>query len=309
MSEATAGGAGFGFGDEREFPFDPASPLVASGNLRRRMIVNRIAQGAATVGAFAAVLVLGIMIYAVVSRGASAISIDFLTKGPNENGIGPSIVGTAIITLLATLIATPIAVLTAIYTTEYASDRLGAAVRMTLDMMNGLPTIIVGIFIYGLIVAGNHQSGFAAALALAVIMLPMIARTTQESLALVPRTLREGAEALGVARWRVIVGAILPTVGGAVLTAVVLASARAAGETAPQILVNLVSPNDYVLNPFAETAMPNIPVTIFQLSEAADPTGFERAWGSALTLLTLILIANVAARALHERSRRKLESK
>lgn len=309
MSGEAAAGARFALGDERDFPFDPASPLVASGNLKRRMIVNRIAQGAATIGAFAAVLVLGIMIYAVVSRGASAISVDFLTKGPNENGIGPSIVGTAIITLLATLIATPIAVLTAIYTTEYASDRLGAAVRMTLDMMNGLPTIIVGIFIYGLIVAGNHQSGFAAALALAVIMLPMIARTTQESLALVPRSLREGAEALGVARWRVIVGAVLPTVGGAVLTAVVLASARAAGETAPQILVNLVSPNDYVLNPFAETAMPNIPVTIYQLSEAADPTGFERAWGSALTLLTLILIANVVARALHERSRRKLESR
>lgn len=299
----------FAVDEAHEFPFDPGSPLVASGNLRRRMVINRIAQVAATVGAFGAVLVLGIMIYAVISRGAGAISWDFLTKGPNENGIGPSIVGTAIITLLATAIATPIAVLMAIYTTEYASERFGAVVRLTLDVMNGLPTIIVGIFIYGLIVAGNHQSGFAAAIALAIIMLPMIARTTQESLLLVPRALREAAEALGVARWRVIIGAILPTVGGAVLTAVVLASARAAGETAPQVLVNLVSPNEYVFNPFADTAMPNIPVTIYQLSEAADPTGFERAWGSALTLLTLILIANVVARALYDRSRRKLESR
>ena len=115
--------------------------------------------------------------------------------------------------------------------------------RLTLDMMNGLPTIIVGIFIYGLIVAGHNQSGFAAALALAVIMLPMIARTTQEVLALVPRTLREGAEALGVGRWRVILGVLLPTVGGAILTATVLAAARVAGETAPQILVNLVAPD------------------------------------------------------------------
>lgn len=301
--------AGFAIDELHEFPFDPGSPLVASGNLRRRMVINRIAQAGATIGAFSAVLVLGIMIYAVVSRGAGAITWEFLTKGPEDNGIGPSIVGTVIITMVATAIATPIAVLMAIYTTEYASERLGAIVRLTLDMMNGLPTIIVGIFIYGLIVAGRHQSGIAAAIALAVIMLPMIARTTQESLLLVPSALREGAEALGVARWRVITGAILPTVGGAILTAVVLASARAAGETAPQVLVNLVAPNEYVFNPFAETAMPNIPVTIYQLSEAADPTGFERAWGSALTLLTLILIANVVARALYERSRRKLESR
>jgi phosphate transport system permease protein len=196
----------------------------------------------------------------------------------------------------------------AIYTTEFASARLGSIVRLTLDVMNGLPTIIVGIFVYGLIVAGRHQSGFAAAVALALIMLPMIARTTQEVLMLVPRSLREGAEALGVPRWRVIIGAILPTITGAVLTAVVLAAARVAGETAPQILTNLVSPSTYVLNPFASNAMPNIPVTIYQLSEAADPTGFERAWGSALTLLTIILVANVASRTLLNRSRKKFEA-
>ncbi|MGH2958022.1 MAG: PstA family ABC transporter permease, partial [Solirubrobacterales bacterium] len=191
----------------------------------------------------------------------------------------------------------------------FASDRVAGVVRMTLDMMNGLPTIIVGIFIYGLIVAGHHQSGFAAALALAVIELPMIARTTQEVLALVPRTLREGAEALGVSRWRVILRVLLPTVSGGILTATVLAAARVAGETAPQILVNLVSPNEYVLNPFADHAMPNVPVTIFQLSEAADPTGFQRAWGAALCLLTMILIANIAARYLFARSQRKIASK
>jgi phosphate transport system permease protein len=305
---AASGGAGFAPTDDYKLPFDPASPLVASGNLKRRMVVSRIAQGIATLGAFAAVGMLGIMLYTVVSRGIGAISVDFLTKGPTEGGIGPSIVGTVIITLLATLIATPIAVFTAVYTSEFANARFGALVKLTLDVMNGLPTIIVGIFIYGLIVAGRHQSGFAAAVALAVIMLPMIARTTQEVLMLVPRSLREGAEALGVPRWRVIIGAILPTITGAVLTAVVLAAARVAGETAPQILTNLVSPSTYVLNPFAGNAMPNIPVTIYQLSEAADPTGFERAWGSALTLLTIILIANIASRTLLNRSRKKFEA-
>jgi phosphate transport system permease protein len=308
MSTAGSGGATFVPDDDYKLPFDPASPLVASGNLKRRMFVSRVAQALSTLGAFAAVAALGIMLYTVVSRGIGAISLDFLTNGPAEGGIGPALVGTFIITLLATLIATPIAVLMAIYTSEFASPLLGSAVKLTLDVMNGLPTIIVGIFIYGLIVSGRHQSGFAAAVALAIIMLPMIARTTQEVLMLVPRSLREGAEALGVPRWRVIIGAILPTITGAVLTAVVLAAARVAGETAPQILTNLVSPSTYVLNPFADNAMPNIPVTIYQLSEAADPTGFERAWGSALTLLTLILIANIVSRALLNRSRKKYEA-
>lgn len=292
-----------------EFPFDPASPLVASGNLRRRMIVSSIARGGAILAAFFAVAMLGVMLYAVVSRGIGAISVDFITKGPDDGGIGPSLVGTAIIVLLATAIAMPVGVLTAIYTSEYAGTRIGGIVRLALDMMNGLPTILVGIFIYSAIVSGHHQNGFAAALALAIIELPMIARTTQEVLALVPRTLREGAEALGVGRWRVILGVVMPTVMGGILTATVLAAARVAGETAPQILVNLVAPPTFVLNPFADHAMPTIPVTIFQLSEAADPTGFERAWGAALCLMTLILIVNIAARTIHGRSKKKIESK
>jgi phosphate transport system permease protein len=273
------------------------------------MVISLVARGVATFGAFLAVAMLTIMLYAVVSKGIGAISWNFITTGPDEGGIGPSLVGTVIIVLLATAIAAPVGVLTAIYTTEFASDRVAGIVRLTLDMMNGLPTIIVGIFIYGLIVAGHHQSGYAAAIALAVIMLPMIARTTQEVLALVPRTLREGAEALGVGRWRVILGVLLPTVGGAILTATVLAAARVAGETAPQILVNLVSPNDYVFNPFAGNAMPTVPVTIYQLSEAADPTGFQRAWGAALCLLVIILVANIAARTLHGRSQKKIGSR
>lgn len=292
-----------------EFPFDPASPLVASGNLRRRMVISRIASGGAVFGAALAVFMLALMLYAVISRGIGAISWDFVTGTADEGGIGPSLVGTLIIVLLATAIAMPIGVLTAICTTEFAGPRLSRAVRLGLDVMNGLPTILIGIFIYSLIVTGHHQSGFAAALALAIIQLPMIARTTQELLALVPRAMREGAEALGVERWRVITGVVMPTVMGGILTATVLAAARVAGETAPQILVNLVSPPGYSFNPFADHAMPTIPVTIFQLSEAADPTGFQKAWGSALCLMTLILIANIAARALHGRSRRKIESK
>lgn len=296
---------------EYSLPFDPNSPLVASGNLRRREIFSRLAQAAATLGAFAAIAVLGVMIFAVVSRGAAAISWEFLTAAPEidgSGGIGPAIVGTGIIVALATAIAAPIGVLTAIYTNEFAGGRLGRAVRLTLDVMNGLPSIVVGIFVYAVLVAGRFQSGFAAAVALAILMLPMIARTTQEVLALVPRTLREGAEALGVSRWRVVVGVILPSAMGGIVTATVLATARAAGETAPLILTTLVFADEYVFNPFTE-AMPNIPVMIFKLSEAADPTGFQRAWGAALVLLTFILLANITARALFERSRRKNEGR
>ncbi|MBJ7347123.1 MAG: phosphate ABC transporter permease PstA [Thermoleophilaceae bacterium] len=315
---SSAGGAS-GAGPTREggidapeaytLPFDPASPLVASGNLRRREIVSAIARGGAVVAAFAAVGVLGVMLWAVVSNGAGAISWNFVTGTPDEGGIGPALVGTVIVVALATAMAMPLGVLTAIYTTEFAGDRFGRVVRTALDMMNGLPTILIGIFIYAAFVISHHQNGFAAAMALAIIELPMIARTTQEVLALVPRALREGAEALGVARWRVIVGVIMPTVTGGILTATVLAAARVAGETAPQILVNLISPPEYVLNPFADHAMPTIPVTIFQLSEAADPTGFQRAWGSALCLMTLILIANIFARTLYNRNQKKNESR
>lgn len=306
MSPGEAGG-GAAFETDFVLPFDPASPLVSSGNLRRRQVISRLAQTAATLGAFLAIVMLGLMLSTVISRGVGAISWDFLTTAPEGTGggIGPAIVGSAIIVALATAIAMPIGVMTAIFTTEYASSRLGGIVRLVLDVMNGLPSIVIGIFIYALIVSGHHQSGFAGALALAIIMLPMIARTSQEVLSLVPTALRDGAEALGVPRWRVISGVILPTALGGIVTATVLAAARAAGETAPLILVSLVFPAEFVLNPFGHSAMPNIPVSIFNLSETADPTGFQRAWGAALVLMTIILLANIAARTLLGRSRKK----
>ncbi len=136
-------------------------------------------------------------------------------------------------------------------------------------------------------------------------MLPLIARSSEEILLLVPKSFREAADALGVSRWRAMVGVTLPAAAGGILTGTVLAVARAAGETAPLILVSSIfSGNDIVLNPFGE-AVPNIPVSIFQLSEQSDPNGYTRAWGEALVLVTLILVANVTARAILARSRAK----
>ncbi len=281
---------------------DPESPLVASGNLRRRHVVNRLAESGATASALLAVGVLGIVIYAVASRGSSELSIDFLTKAPplfggSGGGIAPAIVGTALIVGLATVIAMPLAILVALYLTEFAGPRTAGLVRLALDLLNGLPSIVIGLFVFGLLVVGHHQTGFAGSFALAIIMVPLIARSSQEVLVLVPKSLREAAEALGVSRWRTVLGVILPSALSGILTGTVLAVARAAGETAPLIFTSSIFANGLELRIFGH-ALPNIPVSIFTLSEQADPAGYARAWGSALVLLVFILLANLGARAL-----------
>jgi phosphate transport system permease protein len=291
---------------------DPSGPLTPSGHLRRRQLVSRLVEGTQTASALLAVGVLAIVVYSVVSRGASALSIDFLTKDPPANptsligtaggGIAPMIVGTVVIVAAATAIAMPMGILVALYLTEFAGRRLGSAVRLALDLLNGLPTIVVGLFVFGLLVVGHHQSGFAGSFALAIIMLPLIARATQEVLLLVPASLREAADALGVSHWRTVLGVVLPTARGGILTATVLAVARAAGETAPLLLTTSFFANAVSANPFGGKALPNIPVYIFTASESADPYGFARAWGAAFVLLSFILLASLGARALSQRN-------
>ena len=283
---------------------DPAAPLTPSGNLRRRQIFSRVAESGATVAAIIAVAVLGIVIYTVVSRGAAAISFDFLFTG-TPTGIGPAIVGTGLIVAVATAIAMPLGILVANYLTEFAGSRMAGPIRLALDLMNGLPSIIIGLFVFGILVNHRHQSGFAGSVALAIIELPLIARGTQEVLLLVPGSMREAADALGVSRWRSVLGVILPSALGGIVTATVLAVARAAGETAPLIIVDSIFDGKSVsLNPFE--VVPNIPVTIFTLSEEANPEGFTRAWGSGLVLVSFILFASLGARALLARSKRKM---
>jgi len=287
-----------------EAGFDPTAPLTPSGNLRRRRAFSRFADSGATAAAVLAVIVLGIVTYTVVSRGAAALSLDFLFTG-EPTGIGPAILGTGLIVLVATVIAMPLGVLIALYLTEFAGGRADRPIRLTLDLMNGLPSIVVGLFVFGLLVYGHTQSAFAGSVALAIIELPLIARGSQEVLLLVPNSLREAAEALGVSRWRTVLGVILPTALSGIVTSTVLAVARAAGETAPLILLcSVFDPSKPSFNIFE--AIPNIPVTIFSLSEEANPTGFTRAWGASLVLLSAILFASLAARALLARSRAKM---
>jgi phosphate transport system permease protein len=295
--------------DDDERPFDPASPLVATGNLRRRKITSAFLERGATLAAILAVAVLAIVVWSVFKHGASALSWDFLTKPPpafggSNGGIATAIVGTALVVGIATALAMPLGILIALFVTEFAPSRLRSAVQLALDLINGLPSIVIGLFVFGLVVAGHHQSAFAAAVALAIIELPLIARGTQEVLLLVPNSLREAADALGVSKRRSVLGVILPAAMGGILTSTVLAIARAAGETAPLIMTCSIVNNDFHVNPFQTVA--TIPVTIFQLSEGADPGGYARAWGAGFVLLSFILIVSVAGRAALGRSRKKL---
>jgi phosphate transport system permease protein len=286
--------------------FDPAAPLTPSGNLRRRRALSRLTELGATAAALFAVGVLAIVIYTVLVHGASALSFEFLVTGA-PTGIAPELVGTALIVAVATVIAMPLGVLAALFLTEFAGPRMVRLSKLTLDLINGLPSIIIGVFIFILLVDHRQQSGFAGSVALAIIMLPLIARGAQEVLLLVPGNLREGADALGVSRWRTVLTVILPSALGGILTATVLAVARAAGETAPLILVSSVFDGKEVLLDMSH-AMPNVPVRIFTLSEEGNPEGIAQAWGMSLVLIALILLASLGARAMHARSLRKMSS-
>jgi phosphate transport system permease protein len=285
---------------------DPAAPLTASGNLRRRLIVSRAAEIAATAAAVIAIAVLVIVVYTVVARGAKAIDFDFIFTG-YPTGVGPMLLGTIVIALVATAMAMPLGVLIALFLSEYAGSRAAGPLKLTLDLLNGLPSIILGLFVFALLVDHKQQSGFAGSVALAIIELPLIARGSQEVLLLVPEALREASDALGVARWRSVLTVVLPTALGGIVTSTVLAVARAAGETAPLILASSVfDPKKFSVNPFE--ALPNVPVWIYKLSEEGNPEGFTEAWGMSLLLVSIILFASLGARALLARSKRKLSS-
>lgn len=293
--------------------FDPTAPLTATGNLRRRERVSRGIDGLAVVAAVIAVAALALVVASVIAHGASQISWSFLTTNPppvgGAGGIGSAIVGTVVIVAVATVLAVPVGVLLALYLTEFAgTGRSARLLTLALDLTQGLPTIVVGIFVFGLMVGGHFithgDTGLAASVALAIIMLPLIARSSQGVLLRVPSALREAGDALGVSRWRTILGVVLPSALPGILTGTILSVARAAGETAPIILV------DSLTNPAITSAdplhpLPTIPYAIFSLSEQPVPNGFAEAWGAALVLMAVILIVNVGARLLLARSQRR----
>ena len=291
--------------------FDPSAPLAPSGNLGRRSLVNRIVQVTATAAALAAVAVLVIVVVGVAVHGAAALSLGFVVhnaQGLAGGGIANDLLGTLEIALAGAVIAVPLGILTGLYLTEFAGtrSRTGRILKLALDMMQGIPTIVVGLFVYGLIVIPQHkESGFAGAIALSIVMLPLIARASQEVLLLVPGSLREAADALGVNRWRTVLTVILPAAVGGLVTGAILAIARAVGETAPLLIC------DSIFNPTATSfnlfgGVPSVPMFIYQSYDLPLTQAVQRVWAAALVLMVFILLANLGARVVLARSRAKM---
>jgi phosphate transport system permease protein len=284
--------------------------FVVTARSRRRRLRARVMEGLASVAAMIAIAMLLLVIYSVARRGAPALNVDFFTKvaapfGQEGGGIKDAIIGTLIMTGIATAMSVPVGVLIAVYNTEFAPGKVARAVRMTLNVLAGVPTIVIGVFIYGLLVVGRGQSAFAASTALAIVMLPLIARATEEVLLLVPSSLREGSMALGATRSRTVVTVILPTAIGGVITGTMVAVARAAGETAPIIFTSSIFANAVVTDP--SHPMASIPFAIFTNSESPSQHDQQVAWAAALVLMAVVLVGSITGRLLSLRTRRQIE--
>jgi phosphate transport system permease protein len=229
------------------------------------------------------------------------MSWEFLTERiPRQQrteggGIGPAIVGTLVITGAAALMAIPLGVLGAVYLNEYGGQStLARTIRTMSDVMTGVPSIVMGLFIYiTVVLATGEQNGLAGALALACLMLPVVIRTSEEMLRLVPNELRQASLALGARKWRMIVGVVLPAAISGIMSGALLAIARAAGETAPIVLVVGLTtrPNWSLLGP--NTALP---AQIFSNASSPYDPAVDRAWGAALTLVTIVLLVTLIGR-------------
>ena len=288
---------------------DPYDITVKSNGLRRRRIVEKIfgvlAIGSAVLACAILVVVLGTLVY----KGFSSLSLDFFTKPRplfgEKGGIADALIGSALIVGMAMLMAIPVAVLVAIYMSEYARPRVSAFLRIVLDVLNGVPAIVVGIFVFGILVVGHGQSAIYGAFALAILMLPMVARATQEILEVVPRSLRDASFALGVTKWRTTWSIVLPAAIGGILTGVVIAVARVAGETAPLLFTTSIAANQISFD--VHNALPTLPVLIFTNSESPDPGEQAAAWAAALVLIGFVLVMNILAKLFAGRKRRQLE--
>jgi phosphate transport system permease protein len=286
--------------------------LRAEG-LPRRRAVNRLMELLAWLAAAVGVAILGIVVWSVARRGAGALNLDLLTKSPVQfsltpvrQGLANAFAGSLVIVGLATLIALPVGILVAVYLNEFARPVVRTAVGITLDVLNGVPAIVIGIFVFGLLVVGHGQSGYAGAFALACLMLPLVARSTMEVLALVPMSLREASLALGVPRWRTTLSIVLPQTLGGIVTGTVLAVARVAGETAPLLFTSSLVGTATHWSP--HQALQTVPVAIFELAESSDPADHTRAWAAAFVLLLFVLFASLGARWLATRSKRRLST-
>ena len=233
-------------------------------------------------------------------RGLSSISLQFLIDTPKPvgegGGIGNAILGSFLMTAVASLIGLPIGIAAGVYLAEYGDGWFGRIVRFVADTMTGVPSIIVGIFVFAAVVLPmGRQSGLAGSIALAIIMLPIVARTTEEMIRLVPNSMREGALALGAPNWRVTWDIILPAAKTGIATGAMLAIARISGETAPLLFTAL---NSRFYNIYMDQPMASLTVQIFNYATGPFEVEWQMVWAATLILVFLILVINVLVRYL-----------
>jgi phosphate transport system permease protein len=293
---------------------DLARPPMPPRSVARRRLLNTVITSAAWIAAAIGVFVMGWIVVTVVARGIGAWNAAFFTQLPPTGteaggGLANCIIGTLVITSGAALVGLPLGFFGAIYLSEFGrAGRVATGIRAVTNIVLGVPSIIAGMFAYALLVLpSHHYSGFAASVALAFIMLPVMTRTAEDVLNLVPNELRESALAMGAPRWKATMGVVVKAARGGLITGAILAVVRVAGETAPLLFTALTSqywmgglfgPSGYFGGP-----TPNLTKTIFDFSQDPSPHLQQLAWGGALLIIVAILGVNVVTRLLFQRGK------
>ena len=268
---------------------------------RRRVIIDRVMTGLVLVAVGLAVTPLVLILGETIIQGAPVLSLSFLTNLPTPigvpgGGIGPELQGTFIMVSIAALISVPIGVGAGVFFSEWPESRLSALSSFTNDVLAEFPSIVIGIFVYLIVVLATRTfSALAGALALSIIMIPIVARTTEESLKIVPQTLREASIALGVSRWKTVIRVVISTGKTGLATGILLAVARAAGETAPLLLTSLG--NSYFINSLSQPTGA-LPLLIYNYGVSSYASWHAEAWGAALILIIIMLSLNLSVKLL-----------
>jgi phosphate transport system permease protein len=265
----------------------------------RRKAVSSLFVGFCAASVILALVPLAFILFFLVSQGIQSLNLAFFTEMPKPvgevgGGMANAIVGTLILSGLGALFAVPIGIVSGVYMSEYAGTKLASTVRFAADTLNGVPSIVVGVFVYGIAVLPFKQfSALAGGLALGIMMIPLIARTTEELLLLVPHTMREGALALGATRARAVFSVVVPAALPGIITGVVLALARIAGETAPLLFTSF---NNRFFSTDLGQPMASLTVQVYTYANAPYADWHRQAWAGALVLVMIVLVCSLLAR-------------
>jgi phosphate transport system permease protein len=274
---------------------------------RWRRLLSHVVVGLCGLSVLIALVPLALILFYVVSQGITSLNLSFFLQMPRPvgetgGGMANAIVGSLIVVGLGALFAVPIGILSGIYAAEYAGSKLASSVRFAADTLNGVPSIVIGVFVYGFAVMPFRQfSALAGGVALGIMMIPLIMRTTEELLLLVPTTLKEGALALGATRARAVFSVVLPAALPGIFTGILLALARIAGETAPLLFTSL---NNRFFTTDITQPISTLTVQVFTYATGPYPDWHRQAWAGALVLVSIVLICSLLARVATARMER-----